>query len=61
MWQMTGLYNKGQFKPHVYVNQLVDKSEANALAKAIFFDENCEFRKRVLQWQLQLAGLSLVG
>jgi len=42
---MTGPYNKGQFKSHVYVNQqLLGKSEAtNALAKAIFFDGNGEF------------------
>ncbi|MDR4977970.1 hypothetical protein REY75_05225 [Bacillus sp. MHSD_37] len=40
---MTGPYNKGQFKTHVYVNQQLDKSEANVLAKAIFFDENGKF------------------
>ncbi|EEL81354.1 hypothetical protein bcere0028_29600 [Bacillus cereus AH1271] len=40
---MTGPYNKGQFKRHVYVNQQLGKSEANALAKAIFFYENGEF------------------
>lgn len=45
MWQMTGSYKKGEFKSHVYVNQPLDKSEAaNALAKAIFSDENVEFR-----------------
>ncbi|MCC2380367.1 Tn3 family transposase [Bacillus wiedmannii] len=38
----------------MYVNQQLDKSEAtNALAKAIFFDGNGEFRERALQDQLQ--------
>ena len=42
---MTGLYNKGQYKPYVYINQQLDKDEAtNALARAIFFDENGELR-----------------
>lgn len=40
---MTGPYNKGQFKLHVYVSQQLDNSEVNALAKAIFSDENGEF------------------
>jgi TnpA family transposase len=45
MWQMTGLYKKGQFKSHVYINQQLDKAEAtNVLARDIFFDKNGEFR-----------------
>lgn len=47
MWHMTGLYKKGQFKPHVSINQQLDKGEAtNALARAIFFGKNGEFRER---------------
>lgn len=55
---MTGLcQEKGQFKPRVSINQQLDKAEAtNALARAIFFGKNGEFRERALQDQLQRAS-----